>query len=164
MHMQDPAIRGMAEQIATDPAFQHVTDMLKTSFQDMMTKQATTPAAELPMEPSVYMRAMAAKFDDPEFLAMAQQLGHSVVEVWQSQIVNLSGRSLGQLRGSLTFAYCSHGPSLQNDPNSHSMLELMRDPAYRQKVEDVLVGMQGDTELGPMLEELEKAGPMAMIK
>lgn len=61
----------------------------------------------------------------------------------------------------LTFAY---GPSLQNDPNSHSMLELMRDPAYRQKVEDVLVGMQGDAELGPMLEELEKAGPMAMIK
>lgn len=44
------------------------------------------------------------------------------------------------------------------------MLELMRDPAYRQKVEDVLVGMQGDAELGPMLEELEKAGPMAMIK
>lgn len=81
---QDPAIRSMAEQIATDPAFAHVTEILKTSFQDMMQTQAETGTPETqPMEPSVYMRAMAAKFDDPQFMAMAQQLGESVVEVRQ---------------------------------------------------------------------------------
>jgi hypothetical protein len=44
------------------------------------------------------------------------------------------------------------------------MMKTMQDPDYRSKIEDALKGMKDDPELKPMLEELESAGPVAMMK
>ncbi len=44
------------------------------------------------------------------------------------------------------------------------MMKTMQDPEYRTKVEAALKGMRDDPELKPMLDELETAGPMAMMK
>jgi hypothetical protein len=45
-----------------------------------------------------------------------------------------------------------------------NMMKAMQDPDYKSKVEDALKGLKGDPELQPILEELEKEGPAAMMK
>lgn len=54
--------------------------------------------------------------------------------------------------------------SLQQDPQMAQMMQTMQDPEYKSKVEDALKSMKEDPELKPMLEELETAGPVAMMK
>jgi hypothetical protein len=49
---------------------------------------------------------------------------------------------------------------IEADPNMKQMMSTMQDPSYRAKVEDAMKGMKDDPELKPMLEELEKSGPM----
>lgn len=45
-----------------------------------------------------------------------------------------------------------------------SMMKAMQEPTYKAKIEDALKGMKEDTEMGPLLQELETQGPMAMMK
>eukprot|EP00983_Pelagomonas_calceolata_P017177 538336-Pelagomonas_calceolata.AAC.1 len=44
------------------------------------------------------------------------------------------------------------------------MMQSMQDPAYKSKVEDALKSLKEDPDLKPMLDELETAGPAAMMK
>lgn len=53
---------------------------------------------------------------------------------------------------------------MQADPNMAQMMQSMQDPAYKAKVEGAMKGLKDDPELKPMLEQLEKDGPMAMMK
>lgn len=53
---------------------------------------------------------------------------------------------------------------LQSDPKMANMMQSMQDPAYKTKVEDALKSLKEDPDLKPMLEELEKEGPVAMMK
>lgn len=53
---------------------------------------------------------------------------------------------------------------IESDPNLQATVDAMQDPTYRARIADTLQGMMEDPELRPMLEGLEKYGPMAMIK
>ena len=44
------------------------------------------------------------------------------------------------------------------------MMTSMQDPSYKEKVESAMKGLKDDPELKPMLDQLEKDGPMAMMK
>lgn len=52
----------------------------------------------------------------------------------------------------------------QSDPKMAGMMQSMQDPAYKSKVEDALKSLKEDPDLKPMLDELETAGPAAMMK
>ena len=52
----------------------------------------------------------------------------------------------------------------QADPNMAAMMKQMEDPEYKAKVEATLSSMKEDPELKPMMEQLEKEGPMARMK
>ena len=45
-----------------------------------------------------------------------------------------------------------------------NMMKAMQDPEYKTKVDDALKGLKDDPELGPILAEMESAGPMGMMK
>jgi hypothetical protein len=45
-----------------------------------------------------------------------------------------------------------------------NMMKGMQDPAYKQEVESKMKGLKDDPELGPILAEMESAGPMGMMK
>ena len=57
-----------------------------------------------------------------------------------------------------------HDVYMQADPNMAQMMQSMQDPAYKAKGEGAMKGLKDDPELKPMLEQLEKDGPMAMMK
>ncbi|KAJ9527442.1 hypothetical protein QJQ45_025723 [Haematococcus lacustris] len=137
---QDPAIKQMAEQIASDPSFKQVTESLQSQFGSMFQQgaaggggsgPANPAAAAAAFDPSQYMQAMSGMFQNKGFMEMAEKLGQSII---------------------------------QQDPGMAQMMKTMQDPEYRTKVESALKGMKEDPELKPMLEELETAGPMAMMK
>ncbi|KAF5838655.1 ankyrin repeat-containing domain protein [Dunaliella salina] len=139
--LNDPAIKQMAEQIATDPTFKSVTETLQSQFGNMFQQQSREggPGGEAPgagpgaeaFDPSKYMQAMTGMFQNEEFMKMAEQLGKSIIE---------------------------------SDPKMAGMMQSMQDPAYKSKVEDALKSLKEDPDLKPMLDELETAGPAAMMK
>ena len=53
---------------------------------------------------------------------------------------------------------------LQNDPKMAGMMQAMNDPSYKAKMESAMEQLKGDPELADMLNELEKSGPVAMMK
>uniref|UniRef100_A0A7S3QYD5 STI1/HOP DP domain-containing protein n=1 Tax=Dunaliella tertiolecta TaxID=3047 RepID=A0A7S3QYD5_DUNTE len=140
--LNDPAIKQMAEQIATDPTFKSVTETLQAQFGNMFQQQGgsregggaggegAAPGPEA-FDPSKYMQAMTGMFQNEEFMKMAEQLGKSIIE---------------------------------SDPKMAGMMQSMQDPAYKSKVEDALKSLKEDPDLKPMLDELETAGPAAMMK
>lgn len=44
------------------------------------------------------------------------------------------------------------------------MMQQMQDPEYKNKVESAMKSLKDDPEMGSIFEELEKAGPAAMMK
>lgn len=44
------------------------------------------------------------------------------------------------------------------------MMGAMQDPEYKNKVEAAMKGLKDDPDMGHIFEELEKAGPSAMMK
>ncbi len=125
---QDPAIKSMAEQIATDPNFVQMGAVLKKSFAGMMQPVAEN---EKPKAPAFYMAQMASMLDQPDMQKISAEIGQKVID---------------------------------SDPNLAATVDAMQDPAYRARIADTLQDMMDDPELRPMLEELEKFGPMAMVK
>lgn len=87
--LQDPAIKQMAEQIATDPAFKEVTESIQSTFANMMGGAPGAPGAvpkdpkemAANFDPSKYMNAMTQMFQNPNFMQMAEKLGKSIIEV-----------------------------------------------------------------------------------
>ena len=53
---------------------------------------------------------------------------------------------------------------MQSDPNMAKMMQSMQMPEYKSKVESAMKNLKEDPDLKPMLEQLEKDGPMAMMK
>ena len=45
-----------------------------------------------------------------------------------------------------------------------SMMTSMQNPSYRENVEEKLTHLKADPELAPIMEEIEKGGPAAMMK
>ncbi len=54
--------------------------------------------------------------------------------------------------------------ALQNDPQMQQMMSSMQSPEYKTKVEDAMKSLKDDPELSKVFEELENAGPGAMMK
>ncbi len=90
MRPQDPSIKQMAEQIATDPTFKDMTEQLQKSMAGMFPNgegaaegaPAPTPeAAARNFDPSQYMSAMNSMFQNSKFLEMAESLGKAIINV-----------------------------------------------------------------------------------
>jgi hypothetical protein len=105
---QDPAIKQMAEQIATDPAFQGLTQQLQEGMSGMLGGAApgagadAAPAMPDPsnLDPTKYMQAMSGMFSNPQFMQMAEKLGQAIIS---------------------------------SDPGMQRMMETMQDPEYKAK-------------------------------
>lgn len=135
--LNDPSIKQLAEQIATDPTFKDMTEQLQKSMGGMFPGGEGAPAAPNPEEaarnfdPSQYMTAMNSMFQNQKFLEMAESLGKAIISA---------------------------------DPNMANMMKSMQDPSYKADVETKMKGLKEDPELGPILAEMESAGPMGMMK
>ncbi len=88
MQLQDPSIKQLAEQIATDPTFKDMTEQLQKSMTGMFGgAEGAPPAAANPEEaarnfdPSQYMQAMNSMFQNQKFLEMAESLGKAIIGV-----------------------------------------------------------------------------------
>jgi hypothetical protein len=91
---QDPSIKQLAEQIATDPTFKDMTEQLQKSMAGMMGPGGEGAAAAAPpnpeeaarnFDPSQYMTAMNSMFQNSKFLEMAEQLGKAIISVSLAQ-------------------------------------------------------------------------------
>eukprot|EP00983_Pelagomonas_calceolata_P051486 1142431-Pelagomonas_calceolata.AAC.15 len=124
--LHDPAIKQMAEQIATDPTFKSVTETLQAQFGNMFQQQGgsregggaggegAAPGPEA-FDPSKYMQAMTGMFQNEEFMKMAEQLGKSIIEVG----------SLDGLRPGLPLQLLQKGGTPQNLSSFWSILYRM---------------------------------------
>lgn len=137
--LNDPSIKQMAEQIATDPSFQGLTTQLQESMAGMMGgvggegAAGAMPAMPDPanFDPTKYMQAMSGMFQNPQFMQMAEKLGQAII---------------------------------QSDPNMQRMMTTMQDPEYKAKVENAMKSLKDDPEMGEIFAELETGGPAAMMK
>ncbi len=170
----------MAEQIANDATFKQITEQLQSQFGAMFQGQnapggapgapPTDPAAAAAaFDPSKYMQAMSGMFQNKEFMAMAEQLGKTIIEVGSPPLPPCPAPSCScafapRLFRPASQSCCTLSCLLQKDPHMSEMMKTLQDPDYRTKVESALKGMKEDPELKPMLDELESAGPMAMMK
>lgn len=136
--LNDPQIKAMAEQIANDPSFKEVTKSLQESFAGMMPGGPGAPpgAGGPPMNP--------ANFDPSKYM-------EAMSGMFQNPQFMKMAESLGKT-------------IIEQDPAMMGMMQQMQDEKYRGKVEDALKSLKDDPELAPMLDELEKQGPMAMMK
>ncbi len=149
-----------------DPNFKEITQKMQQQFGGMMGAGGGMPGMPgmpgagagggPPMDPSKYMGAMQEMFSNKAFMEMAEKLGQSIIQVRASE----QPSSLNCDFDPRDFA---HTPP-QSDPNMQQMMQSMQDPSYKAKIEETMRGMKDDPELKPLLEELEKAGPMGMMK
>lgn len=148
--LNDPQIKAMAEQIANDPTFKEVTKQLQESFGGMLPPGAAGAPPGMPGMPGMpgadrAMPGMNPAAMDPTKYMQAMQ-GMFQNPQFMKMAENL-GKSI-----------------IEQDPAMAQMIRSMQDESYRAKVEDALKSLKDDPEMAPMLEELEKAGPMAMMK
>ena len=72
---QDPSIKEMAEQIAKDPAFTEMAEQLQKT---VVSPRQQAPAAQL--DPQKYVATMQQLMQNPQFVAMAEQLGSALMQ------------------------------------------------------------------------------------
>ena len=89
--LNDPSIRGMAEQIASDPAFAQMTQALQSS---LVGGNAGAPG----VDPSKYAEAMGSVLQNPNFMSMAERLGQQIMQARRG------GRALGWRGGGAAHA------------------------------------------------------------
>ncbi|KAH7373803.1 hypothetical protein KP509_17G075600 [Ceratopteris richardii] len=106
---------------------------------------------------------------DPAFTKMAEQLQQSVqgtgdgVPQLDTQQYFTSMQEVMQNPQFMTMAE-KLGSALLQDPAMSSMLENMTNPSRTQQLEAKMAEIKNDPKLMPILEEIEKGGPSAMMK
>lgn len=81
---QDPNIKGMAEQIAQDPAFAQMSAALQASMGGTGESGlgAAAGANGVPqIDPDQYAQAMTSVLQNPQFMDMAEKLGQQIMQV-----------------------------------------------------------------------------------
>lgn len=146
--LNDPAIKQMAEQIANDPSFKEVTKQLQDSMAGIF-GGALPGAAGAGGD-----GAARAAAPDPAAL-MANMDPSKYMDAMSKMFSNPNFMNMAEKLGKTI---------IESDPNMAQMMQSMQDPSYKTKVEEALKSLKDDPQLKPMLEELETAGPMAMMK
>uniref|UniRef100_A0A7S1SW02 STI1/HOP DP domain-containing protein n=1 Tax=Tetraselmis chuii TaxID=63592 RepID=A0A7S1SW02_9CHLO len=151
--LEDPSIKSMAEQIAQDPAFAQMTKTLQESMAGMVNPGMPGGAGGgVPAADSAGANAGAAP--DPAISAASfdpSKYMDAMTNVLQNPQFMQMAEKLGQ-------------QIMQQDPMLGEMIRGMQNPAYRDNIEGKLKELKDDAEMGPILQELEKDGPTAMMK
>lgn len=132
--LNDPSIKAMAEQIANDPSFKEITEKMQESFGGMMGAGAGSAGGPPDM----------SALDPSKYMS-------AMSGMFQNKNFMEMAEKLGQ-------------SIIQADPNMANMMKSMQDPSHKLKVEEAMGKLRDDAELKPILEEIEKGGPMAMMK
>eukprot|EP00192_Tetraselmis_astigmatica_P014099 CAMPEP_0117672698 /NCGR_PEP_ID=MMETSP0804-20121206/14055_1 /TAXON_ID=1074897 /ORGANISM="Tetraselmis astigmatica, Strain CCMP880" /LENGTH=317 /DNA_ID=CAMNT_0005481341 /DNA_START=82 /DNA_END=1032 /DNA_ORIENTATION=+ len=148
--LNDPSIKSMAEQIAQDPAFSQMTKTLQESMAGLV-QPGAEGAAAAPADPAAAAApppgldpANMPNFDPSKYM-------DAMTNVLQNPQFMQMAEKLGQ-------------QIMQQDPMMADMIRGMQNPAYRENIESKLKDLKDDDELAPILAELEKDGPAAMMK
>jgi hypothetical protein len=162
--LNDPSIKQMAEQIANDPSFMGLTQQLQESMATMMggAEGAGAGAAAaggaaagggIPgMPPGMAgmpgMPGMPgmdpANFDPTKYM-------QAMSGMFQNPQFMQMAEKLGQA-------------IIQSDPNMQRLMTTMADPEYKSKIENAMMSLKEDPEMGEIFNELEAGGPAAMMK
>eukprot|EP00245_Coleochaete_scutata_P012323 TRINITY_DN475_c0_g2_i1.p1 TRINITY_DN475_c0_g2~~TRINITY_DN475_c0_g2_i1.p1 ORF type:complete len:396 (+),score=116.29 TRINITY_DN475_c0_g2_i1:113-1189(+) len=106
---------------------------------------------------------------DPAFSQMAQQL-QSSVRTGDSGVRQLDTSAYVQaMQGVMSNPQFMNmaeklGNALMQDPQMASVMQSATNPHYRQQMEQKMLAAKQDPTLRPVLEEIEKGGPSAMMK
>ncbi|GBF91654.1 hypothetical protein Rsub_03958 [Raphidocelis subcapitata] len=138
--LSDPKIKEMAERIASDESFKGLTEQLQQSMAGLVGEggPAAAAAAAPPVMPD------PSQFDPSKYM--------------QAMSGMFSNPAFMQMAEQLGQAIIS------SDPNMSKMMTAMQDPEYKNKVESAMKSLKDDPDMGGIFEELEKAGPAAMMK
>lgn len=80
--LQDPNIKGMAEQIAQDPAFAQMSAALQASMGGSAAEANLAGGRGAPqIDPEQYASAMTGVLQNPQFMEMAEKLGQQIMQV-----------------------------------------------------------------------------------
>ncbi|KIY99706.1 Ankyrin repeat domain-containing protein 2 [Monoraphidium neglectum] len=142
----------MAEKIAGDPAFQGLTSQLQESMAGLVGPEGAAAGAGagaggmpgIPGMPGMPGMPDPSQFDPSKYM--------------QAMSGMFSNPAFMQMAEQLGQAIIS------SDPNMSKMMAAMQDPEYKNKVESAMKSLKDDPEMGGIFEELEKAGPAAMMK
>lgn len=150
--MQDPSIKEMAEQIASDPVFTQMAEQLQKSAH--VTGEQGGPA----LDPQQYMETMTQVMQNPQFMSMAERLGNTLMQVscYVSRVI--TRKNFQNVSSLQVFCY-----ALQ-DPGMSSMLESLTSPSHKELLEERMSRIKEDPSLKGILDEIESGGPSAMVK
>ena len=187
--VQDPSIKSMAEQVAQDPAFAQMSAALQASMAGgAEAGLGASGGATPPIDPDQYAQAMSSVLQNPQFMDMAEKLGQQIMQVGGPSF--FSGRARTKYSSSFPlclvqelFCACCHFPLLvivlqglhpaaaqfaflcvQQDPGMAGLIQNMHNQSYRNNIGGKVDELKRDPEIAPILEEIEKGGPAAMMK
>uniref|UniRef100_A0A061S6A5 Ankyrin repeat domain-containing protein 2 n=1 Tax=Tetraselmis sp. GSL018 TaxID=582737 RepID=A0A061S6A5_9CHLO len=148
--LSDPSIKQMAEQIAQDPAFSQMTKTLQESMAGLVTPGAEGDVSQAGTQ-STASETEASNSSGPQPHFDPTKYMDAMTNVLQNPQFMQMAEKLGQ-------------QIMQQDPMMAEMVRGMQNPAYRENIEGKLKELKDDAELAPILEELERDGPAAMMK